>query len=225
MKWREASTSGLAGVLVESPSRPSPVVGHAPDGYNSLLRIFSILPIPPSPPVGLIPSAEEPPMRFCLLDRICSYEADQHLTAVKNVSLSEEYLADHFPEFPVLPGVFMIEAATQSAAWLVRLSEDFAHSIITLAETRSVRFVDFVTPGKALRMSVQQTKRDGRLVQFKFRGEVEDKLCVAGRLALDCANLADDNPEQAVLDQNMIAVQRSHAALLTRDLNTVAASA
>ena len=46
-------------------------------------------------------------MRFWLLDRICSFEAGKQLTAVKNVSLAEEYLADHFPEFPVLPGVFM----------------------------------------------------------------------------------------------------------------------
>ncbi len=53
-------------------------------------------------------------MRFWLLDRICSFEPDTELTAVKNVSLAEEYLADHFPDFPVLPGVFMLEAATQA---------------------------------------------------------------------------------------------------------------
>ena len=91
-------------------------------------------------------------MRFCLLDRICSYEPDAELTSVKNVSLAEEFLADHFPEFPVLPGVFMIEAATQSAAWLVRLSEDLAHRNVTLSETGSVRFVDFVQQGKSLKM-------------------------------------------------------------------------
>ena len=56
-------------------------------------------------------------MKFLLLDRICSFEAGKQLTAVKNVSLAEEYLADHFPEFPVLPGVFMLEAATQAGAW------------------------------------------------------------------------------------------------------------
>ena len=40
---------------------------------------------------------------------------DVELSAVKNVTMTEEYLADHFPEFPVLPGVFMLEAATQAA--------------------------------------------------------------------------------------------------------------
>ena len=43
-------------------------------------------------------------MRFCLLDRICSLEPEVELTAVKNVSLAEEYLADHFPEFPGAAG-------------------------------------------------------------------------------------------------------------------------
>lgn len=159
-------------------------------------------------------------MRFCLLDRICSYQPNVSLTAVKNVSLTEEYLADHFPEFPVLPGVFMIEAAAQSAAWLVRLSDDFAHSIITLTETRSVRFVDFVTPGRALQMSVQQTKREGAAVQFKFRGEVDEQLCVAGRLTLSCANLADEDPEQRAIDELVVSVQRTQATLLTRALQT-----
>ena len=163
-------------------------------------------------------------MRFCLLDRICSYEADAELTAVKNVSLCEEYLADHFPEFPVLPGVFMVEAAAQCSAWLVRLSEDFAHSIITLAETRSVRFIDFVTPGKALQMSVVQSKREGEFVHFKFRGEVDGNLCVAGRLIMQCSNLADDDPELASLDQQMIHFQRGQAAVLMRDSEPAEAS-
>ena len=52
------------------------------------------------------------------------------LVAVKNLSLAEEYLADHFPGFPVMPGVLMLEALTQAGAWLVRDMEDFAHSVV-----------------------------------------------------------------------------------------------
>ncbi|MEM8865751.1 MAG: beta-hydroxyacyl-ACP dehydratase, partial [Planctomycetota bacterium] len=62
-------------------------------------------------------------MRFWLLDAIEEVSPDERLVAVKNVSYSEEYLQDHFPEFPVLPGVFMLEAATQAAAWLLRLTD------------------------------------------------------------------------------------------------------
>ena len=60
-------------------------------------------------------------MRFWLLDTIRSYEPDVELTAIKNVALTEEYLADHFPEFPVLPGVFMLEAATQAGGLVIAI--------------------------------------------------------------------------------------------------------
>jgi 3-hydroxyacyl-[acyl-carrier-protein] dehydratase len=138
------------------------------------------------------------------------------LTAVKNVSLAEEYLADHFPEFPVLPGVFMLEAATQAASWLVRLSENYAHSMISLQEARSVKFTDFVSPGQTLRMTVEQLKREDSLVSFKFQGDVEGRVCVNGRLTLECWNLADDDPELAGLDERMISHQRKIQGLLSR---------
>ncbi len=157
-------------------------------------------------------------MRFCLFDRICSVEPDVELTAVKNVSLAEEYLADHFPEFPVLPGVFMLEAAKQAAAWLVRLSENYAHSMIVLQEARSVRFTDFVSPGHTLRMTVEQLKREESLVSFKFQGEVEGRVCVTGRLTLECYNLADEDPELTYLDEKMVVHQRGMQSMLTRGL-------
>ncbi|MCA9229169.1 MAG: beta-hydroxyacyl-ACP dehydratase [Planctomycetales bacterium] len=161
-------------------------------------------------------------MRFWLLDRICSYEPDTELTAVKNVSLAEEYLSDHFPEFPVLPGVFMLEAATQAGAWLVRLSENYAHSIIVLSEARSVKYADFVTPGHALTMRVEQTASEERYVKMRFQGEVDGRLSVSGRLVLERYNLADNDPRQASLDERMIAYQRTTGSLLTRG-TTVAA--
>ncbi len=162
-------------------------------------------------------------MRFLLLDRICSFEPDKELTAVKNVSLAEEYLADHFPEFPVMPGVFMLEAATQAGAWMVRLSENYAHSIIVLHEARAVKYADFVTPGQTLNMRVEQTKSDERFVKFRFQGDVEGRVSVSGRLVLERYNLADTNPEQAGLDERMIAYQRTQEALLTRGTDVAAA--
>ena len=137
---------------------------------------------------------------------------------MKNVSLAEEYLADHFPEFPVLPGVFMLEAATQSAAWLVRMSEDYAHSMIVLQEAKSVKFTDFVTPGNTLRMRVEQLKREDAIVSFKFEGKVGERTCVSGRLSLECFNLAEEDPSLAELDKRMIAQQRGFQAILTREM-------
>ena len=162
-------------------------------------------------------------MRFWLLDRICSFEPDKELTAVKNVSLAEEYLADHFPEFPVLPGVFMLEAATQAGAWMVRLSENYAHSIVVLHEARAVKYADFVTPGNTLTMKVEQTKSDERYVKLRFQGEVNGRLSVSGRLVLERYNLADTEPDKAGLDERMISYQRMQESLLTRGTDIVAA--
>jgi 3-hydroxyacyl-[acyl-carrier-protein] dehydratase len=161
-------------------------------------------------------------MRFWLLDRILSYEPDTQLTAVKNVSLSEEYLADHFPEFPVLPGVFMLEAATQAAAWLIRLSENYAHSVVVLHEARAVKYADFVAPGHTLTIRVEQTKKDERYTNFRFEGTVEGRVSVSGRLVLERLNLGDTDPDKADLDVRMIQYQRSTEKLLTRGLDSPA---
>ncbi|MGD9644825.1 MAG: beta-hydroxyacyl-ACP dehydratase, partial [Pirellulales bacterium] len=75
-------------------------------------------------------------MRFTLIDRIVECEPWQKIAARKNLTLAEEYLADHFPGFPVMPGVLMLEAMTQAGAWLVRASEDFRHSMVVLREAR-----------------------------------------------------------------------------------------
>lgn len=153
-------------------------------------------------------------MRFWLLDRIRCFTPHEKLTAVKNVSLAEEYLADHFPEFPVLPGVFMLEAAAQCAAWLIRLSGDYQHSVVVLKETRAVKFTDFVTPGNALEISVEQTSRSDGESAFSFRGAVDGGTCVTGRLVMQFYNLADEDPKMADLDARMIDYQRGVGDLL-----------
>jgi len=142
-------------------------------------------------------------MRFWLLDTIRSFEPGERLTAVKNVALTEEYLADHFPEFPVLPGVFMLEAATQAGAWLLRLSESFAHSIIALKEAKNIKYADFVPPGHTLEVEVSIIKTDERLATFKVEGRIGDRSTLSGRLVLERYNLADTNPDQRIIDEQL----------------------
>ena len=67
-------------------------------------------------------------MKFILIDKVISLQSGKEIKTIKNVSLSEEYLADHFPTFPVLPGVLLLEGLIESASWLVRESQNFANS-------------------------------------------------------------------------------------------------
>jgi 3-hydroxyacyl-[acyl-carrier-protein] dehydratase len=140
-------------------------------------------------------------MRFTLVDRILELQAGQEITAVKNLSLAEEYLADHFPLFPVLPGVLMLEAMTQAGAWLVRHDEDFSHSMVVLKEARNIKYADFVEPGFQLVVRAKQVKQDATTTTFKAEGSVAGKTHVSARLILERYNLADTQPEDVSLDQ------------------------
>src|SRR5262245_6291814 len=102
------------------------------------------------PAVGVGPVQSRVSMRFTLVDLVTELEPGARITTIKTVTLAEEYLDDHFPRFPVLPGVLMLEAMTQACAWLIRVTDDFAHSIVTLKEARNVKYGRFVKPGQTL---------------------------------------------------------------------------
>jgi 3-hydroxyacyl-[acyl-carrier-protein] dehydratase len=149
-------------------------------------------------------------MKFALTDKVLALEPGKRIVAAKNVTLAEEYLQDHFPIFPVLPGVFMVQAMVEAATWLVRVSEDFAHSLITLAEVRNVKYQSFVKPGE--QMIVELNVREITPAASKFDGlaRVGDRVVVQGRLTLRHENLADRQPDQADVDSQMIERFRRH---------------
>lgn len=142
-------------------------------------------------------------MRFLLIDQITHWEVGQSLTAVKKLTGDEDYLQDHFPNFPVMPGVLMLEAMYQAAAWLVRKSEDFANSIVVLTEARNVKYQDFVEPGQILTVTAEILKQDERTTTAKAAGTVDGNVAVSGRLILERSCLTDLYPDRANADVYM----------------------
>lgn len=138
------------------------------------------------------------------------------IVAVKNLSMAEEYLADHFPGFPVMPGVLMLEAMTQAGAWLVRESEDFAHSMVVLKQVANVKYGQFVEPGQTLTVSAEIIGENERETKLKARGTVNGHLTVAGRLTLERYNLAEACPSRAGTDAELIKDMRELFGLLNR---------
>jgi len=120
--------------------------------------------------------------------------------AVKALSLAEEYLVDHFPSAPVMPGVLMLEALIEASAWLVRVSEDFAHSIVTLKQAKGVKYANFVDPGQVLTVTCEITGHDERETKFKAQGTVNGVSAVSAKLVMERYNLADAEPSQTVVD-------------------------
>lgn len=139
-------------------------------------------------------------MRFCLLDRIITLDPGVKITAVKRLEPDEDYLQDHFPRFPVMPGVLMLEAMYQASAWLVRQSEGFAHSVVILKEARNVKYADFVTPGKELLVTAEIQKQDETTTTLKTQGTIDGNVAVTARLVLERFNLADRHPERRGTD-------------------------
>jgi 3-hydroxyacyl-[acyl-carrier-protein] dehydratase len=153
-------------------------------------------------------------MRLTYIDRILELQPGARITAIKNLSLTEDYLRDHFPSFPIMPGVLMLEAMYQTAAWLVRVTDDFRHSLVMLAEANNVKYADFVAPGQTLQVTAELVKRDGRAYQFKCQGDVEDKLAVRGRLVLRVKTLAEQDPRYQPIDDYMVAALRQKLRIL-----------
>ena len=139
-------------------------------------------------------------MRFTLLDRVVSVVPGKSITAIKTLTLSEEYLADHFPRFPVMPGVLMLEAMTQAAAWTIRLGEDFAHSIVVLRQAKNVKYGDFVEPGRVLTVTAEVISQDETTTKVKASGTVGDRTSLTARLVLERYNMADRRPYGDAID-------------------------
>ena len=126
-------------------------------------------------------------MKFVLIDRISEFETGRRIVAHKALSLAEEYLGDHFPAFPVLPGVLQLEAMVQASAWVVREALEFAPSIVLLKEARNVTCKE---------LNAEQSV-------FVAGGTVDGREIVKGKLTLRHLNLADGSPHLAEADERI----------------------
>ncbi len=93
-------------------------------------------------------------MRWIWIDKFVAFESGKSASAIKNVTLAEEHLHDHFPGFPMMPETLMIEAMAQTAGILVGQAMDFKEKVI-LAKIRKAVFHDFVRPGDTIRLDAQ----------------------------------------------------------------------
>ena len=153
-------------------------------------------------------------MKFYLVDHIQEFEAPDRIVAVKNLTLAEEYLADHFPSYPVLPGVLMLEALVQSAAWLVRVTLDYRPTLILLKEARNVRYGAFVRPGGQLVMEVTAKDIGEATSTFKAVGRCLDTTAVQARLVLEHGTVAAEEAGAEEVDAGLRTFWRERFALI-----------
>ncbi len=118
-------------------------------------------------------------MHFQLIDQVIERSAER-IVARKSVTSAEEYLQDHFPGFPVLPGVLMLETLVQAGRLLVGEKD----RPVVLAEVRNVRYGNMVRPGQSLQVEVALRKQRDDGWEFDGVGKVDDQVAVQGRFRL-----------------------------------------
>lgn len=143
-------------------------------------------------------------MRFCLVDRILEVQPGKVIRAIKNLTLGEEYLADHFPTFPVMPGVLMLQTLIEAGAWLLRVTEGFQHSVIVLREAKHVKYGAFMEPSRQMQIGVEWMEQDNDLVTFKGKGEVNGNTTVSARFTVSRFNLRERDPAFRKTDERLI---------------------
>jgi 3-hydroxyacyl-[acyl-carrier-protein] dehydratase len=142
-------------------------------------------------------------MRFRQLDQISELIPGERIIAVREVRADEDYLRDHFPLFPVMPGVLMLEALFQASCWLIRSTENYEHAVLTLKEAKNVKFADFMQPGQTLVITAEIVKDSADSVSIKASGSKGETVAVSARLVIAKSNLGSTDPELAPLDAFM----------------------
>lgn len=140
------------------------------------------------------------PHRYPLLlvDRVLDWESGVKITALKNVTVNEEFFNGHFPNKPVMPGVLMIEALAQAAALLSFLTEGRKpdeNTVVYFAGIDNARFKRPVGPGDQLKLEVEITRRARGIWKYKAVASVDGQLAVEADLM--CTMRTIDTPTAA----------------------------
>ena len=117
---------------------------------------------------------------FLLVDRIEEIEPGVRAVGVKNVTQNEPFFEGHFPDYPVMPGVLIVEALAQVGAVGVMALEEFRGKLALFAGIDGVRFRRQVIPGEVLRMEVEISRLKGRVGRGKGSATVNgERVCEA----------------------------------------------
>ena len=136
------------------------------------------------------------PHRYPLLlvDRVLDWESGKRITAIKNVTINEEFFNGHFPHKPVMPGVLTIEALAQTAALLAFMSigqKPDDNAVVYFVGIDGARFKRPVEPGDQLRMEVEILRQSRGIWKFQARATVDEQLVVEAELMCTMRTISD----------------------------------
>ncbi|MFQ5673532.1 MAG: 3-hydroxyacyl-ACP dehydratase FabZ [Nitrospinales bacterium] len=114
---------------------------------------------------------------FLLVDRIIECDNESRIVGIKNVAGDEPFFQGHFPDYPVMPGVLIIEAMAQTACILaLKILKKEGSPVVFFTGIDNAKFRKPVIPGDQIRLELTKEKQRGELFRFQGRALVGDKL-------------------------------------------------
>ncbi|HEX5377301.1 MAG TPA: 3-hydroxyacyl-ACP dehydratase FabZ [Phenylobacterium sp.] len=122
---------------------------------------------------------------FLLIDRAEDFVSGESIVGIKAVTINEQFFQGHFPDYPVMPGVLIVESMAQTGAVLMSKTMDVdpRGKTILFASVDNCRFRNPVRPGDLLRLDVRVIKARGGLFKFHGKAMVADKVAAEAEFA------------------------------------------
>ncbi|TDJ58579.1 MAG: 3-hydroxyacyl-ACP dehydratase FabZ [Nitrospina sp.] len=120
---------------------------------------------------------------FLLVDKIIECDDESRIVGIKSVTMNEPFFQGHFPEYPIMPGVLIVEAMAQVACILgMRILKREGRSSVFFTGIDKVKFRKPVVPGDVLRLELTKVKQRGDLFRFEGKALVEDQVVTQGTI-------------------------------------------
>jgi 3-hydroxyacyl-[acyl-carrier-protein] dehydratase len=142
-------------------------------------------------------------LRYLLVDKIVHLVKDESAVGVKNVTMSEDFLADHFPRNPVMPGALIVEAMVQLGSWLIVASKEFQYRGIVQLVTKA-KFRKVVRPGDQIILKVELKGWHEKVASFRGEAAVDEDVAASADFELKLVELDSLEDPLAARDQFLV---------------------
>jgi len=119
---------------------------------------------------------------FLLVDKVIELEAGKRVAAIKNVTINEPFFQGHFPGYPIMPGVLIVEALAQTAGIAVAMQEEFKGKLGVFAGIENIKFKKQVVPGDILKLEAEILSNKLGVVKARVCATVDDKVAAEGEI-------------------------------------------